>query len=116
MLWMLAELYQTLPEVGDADEPKLVFFLVEAHLLFVDASEALRDQTDQVVLLIGCKGVRVFFVSQSAKDLPVDVLGQLGLRVQHALPAFTPDDENALRAAARTLPRTEFYEIEITLT
>jgi DNA helicase HerA-like ATPase len=116
MLWMLAELYQSLPEVGDLDEPKLVFFLDEAHLLFDDASKALRDQIEQVVRLIRSKGVGVFFVTQSPKDIPAEVLGQLGHKVQHALRAFTPDDEKALRAAARTFPRTPFYSVEEVLT
>jgi DNA helicase HerA-like ATPase len=116
MLWMLAELYQQLPEVGDVDKPKLVFFLDEAHLLFDDASKALRDQIEQVVRLIRSKGVGVFFVTQSPRDVPAEVLGQLGHKVQHALRAFTPDDEKALRAAARTFPRTPFYEIEEVLT
>jgi uncharacterized protein len=116
MLWMLAELYQQLPEVGDLDKPKLVFFLDEAHLLFDNASKALRDQVEQVVRLIRSKGVGVFFVTQSPKDIPAEVLGQLGHKVQHALRAFTPDDEKALRAAARTFPRTPFYEVEEVLT
>jgi DNA helicase HerA-like ATPase len=116
MLWMLATLYHDLPEVGDIDKPKLVFFFDEAHLIFDDASKALLDQIEQVVRLIRSKGVGVFFVTQSPKDVPATVLGQLGHRVQHALRAFTPDDEKALRAAARTFPKTKFYDIEETLT
>lgn len=116
MLWMLARLYNDLPEVGDVEKPKLMFFFDEAHLLFDDASEALLDQIRQVVRLIRSKGVGVFFVTQSPKDIPADVLGQLGHRVQHALRAFTPDDEKALKAAARTFPKTEYYDIEETLT
>lgn len=116
MLWMLARLYQQLPEVGDIDQPKLVFFFDEAHLLFDNASEALLNQVEQVVRLIRSKGVGVFFVTQSPKDVPPEVLGQLGHRVQHALRAFTADDEKALKAAARTFPKTEFYDIEETLT
>jgi DNA helicase HerA-like ATPase len=116
MLWMLARLYATLPEVGDADRPKLVFFFDEAHLLFDDATEAFRDQVEQVVRLIRSKGVGVYFITQSPKDVPADVLGQLGNRVQHALRAFTPDDAKALRAAARTFPKTAFYDVEETLT
>jgi hypothetical protein len=116
MLWMLAALYNDLPEVGDVDKPKLVFFFDEAHLLFDNASDALLDQIEQVVRLIRSKGVGVFFVTQNPKDVPATVLGQLGHRVQHALRAFTPDDEKALRAAARTYPKTPFYEIEPTLT
>ncbi|MGQ0641498.1 MAG: helicase HerA-like domain-containing protein [Gemmatimonadaceae bacterium] len=116
MLWMLASLYNDLPEVGDVDKPKLVFFFDEAHLLFDNASDALLDQIEQVVRLIRSKGVGVFFVTQNPKDVPASVLGQLGHRIQHALRAFTPDDEKALRAAARTYPKTPFYEIEPTLT
>ncbi|MBA2291001.1 MAG: DUF853 family protein [Gemmatimonadales bacterium] len=116
MMWMLARLYNTLPEVGDLAQPKLVFFLDEAHLLFDGSSKAFRDQVEQVVRLVRSKGVGVFFVTQSPKDIPADILGQLGNRVQHALRAFTPDDEKAMRAAARTFPRTPFYEIERELT
>jgi DNA helicase HerA-like ATPase len=116
MMWMLARLYHELPEVGDVDKPRLVFFLDEAHLLFNGASEAFLTQVEQVVRLIRSKGVGIFFVTQSPKDIPATVLGQLGHRVQHALRAFTPDDEKALKAAARTFPRTDFYDIEQTLT
>jgi hypothetical protein len=116
MLWMLARLYNTLPEIGDADKPKLVFFLDEAHLLFEGASKAFRQQIDQVVRLIRSKGVGVFFITQSPKDIPADILGQLGNRLQHALRAFTPDDAKALRAAAGTFPKTKFYDVEETLT
>ncbi|HEV3052239.1 MAG TPA: helicase HerA-like domain-containing protein, partial [Longimicrobium sp.] len=116
MLWMLATLYHTLPEVGDVDKPKLVFFFDEAHLLFDDASKALKDQVEQVVRLIRSKGVGVFFVTQNPRDVPAEILGQLGHRVQHALRAFTPDDEQALRSAARTFPKTTFYDVEETLT
>jgi hypothetical protein len=116
MLWMLARLYAQLPEVGDVDKPRLVFFFDEAHLLFDGAGKALLDQIEQTVRLIRSKGVGVFFVTQSPKDVPPDVLGQLGHRVQHALRAFTEDDDKALKAAARTFPRTSFYDIEETLT
>jgi hypothetical protein len=116
MLWMLATLYNQLPEVGDIERPKLVFFFDEAHLLFDNASKALLDQIEQVVRLVRSKGVGVFFVTQNPKDIPDTVLGQLGHRVQHALRAFTPDDEKALRAAARTFPRTPFYDVQETLT
>jgi len=116
MMWLLAKLQSHLPELGDTPKPKLVFFFDEAHLLFRDASKAFLDQVAQVVRLIRSKGVGVFFVTQSPKDVPADVLGQLGHRVQHALRAFTPDDEKALRAAARTFPRSEFYDVERTLT
>ncbi len=116
MLWMLATLYNELPEVGDIDKPKLVFFFDEAHLLFDNASDALLDQIEQVVRLVRSKGVGVFFITQNPRDVPQTVLGQLGHRVQHALRAFTPDDEKALRSAARTYPKTPFYDIEQTLT
>ena len=116
MMWMLARLYHTLPEAGDLDKPKLVFFFDEAHLLFEGASKAFTEQVEQVARLIRSKGVGVFFVTQSPKDVPADILAQLGNRVQHALRAYTPDDEKALRAAARTFPKTSFYDIEETLT
>jgi DNA helicase HerA-like ATPase len=116
MMWMLARLYHGLPEVGDLDKPKLVFFFDEAHLLFEGASKAFLEQVEQVVRLVRSKGVGIFFVTQSPKDIPADILAQLGHRVQHALRAFTPDDEKALRAAARTFPKTEHYDIEETLT
>lgn len=116
MLWMLATIYHGLPEVGDIDKPKLVFFFDEAHLLFDNASKDLLEQIQQVVRLIRSKGVGVYFVTQSPKDIPEEVLGQLGHRVQHALRAFTPDDDKALRAAARTFPKTPFYDVEETLT
>jgi DNA helicase HerA-like ATPase len=116
MMWMLARLYAELPEVGDVEKPRLVFFFDEAHLLFQGASKAFLEQVQQVVRLIRSKGVGVFFVTQSPKDVPADVLGQLGNRVQHALRAFTPDDEKALKAAARTFPRTPFYDVPQTLT
>ena len=116
LMWMLARLYATLPEVGDLDQPKLVFFFDEAHLLFNDASKAFLEQVQQVVRLVRSKGVGVFFVTQTPKDVPADVLSQLGHRVQHALRAFTPDDAKALKAAARTFPKTAFYDVEATLT
>jgi DNA helicase HerA-like ATPase len=116
MLWMLATLYHQLPEVGDVDKPKLVFFFDEAHLIFDGASKALLDQIQQVVRLIRSKGVGVFFITQTPKDIHEDVLAQLGHRVQHALRAFTPDDDKALHAAARTFPKTPFYDVEETLT
>jgi len=116
VMWMLASLYHELPEVGDIDRPKLVFFFDEAHLLFDGASKDFLQQVEQVIRLIRSKGVGVFFVTQSPKDIPADVLGQLGNRVQHALRAFTPDDQKALAAAARTFPTTPFYDVEKTLT
>ena len=116
MMWMLARLYLDLPEVGDLAKPRLVFFFDEAHLLFDGASKAFRDQIEQVVRLIRSKGVSIIFVTQSPKDIPTDILGQLGNRIQHALRAFTPDDAQAMRAAARTFPRTPWYDIEELLT
>ncbi|HET9603634.1 MAG TPA: helicase HerA-like domain-containing protein [Gemmatimonadales bacterium] len=116
MMWLLAQLYHTLPEEGDLPKPKLAFFFDEAHLLFDDAPKAFLDQVEQVVRLIRSKGVGIFFVTQTPKDVPSDVLAQLGNRVQHALRAHTPDDEAALRATARTYPKTEFYDLEETLT
>jgi DNA helicase HerA-like ATPase len=102
LMWLLAELFRALPEVGDVDKPKLVFFFDEAHLLFNDASEAFLDQIAQTVRLIRSKGVGVFFVTQQPTDIPDEVLGQLGNRIQHALRAFTPRDQRAVRAAAET--------------
>jgi len=116
MLWMLARLYHDLPEVGDLDKPKLVFFFDEAHLLFESASKAFLDEIEQVTRLIRSKGVGIFFVTQNPKDVPPNILGQLGHRVEHALRAFTPDDEKALKAAANTFPQTPFYDIQQTLT
>src|SRR5690606_33400596 len=95
MLWLLARLFHELPEVGDLDKPKLVFFFDEAHLLFENASKDLLTEIEKVVRLIRSKGVGISFVTQNPKDVPADVLGQLGHRVQHALRAFTPDDEKA---------------------
>ena len=116
MLWMLARLYHDLPEVGDVDKPKLIFFFDEAHLLFENASKAFLDEIEQVTRLIRSKGVGIFFVTQNPQDVPPAILGQLGHRVEHALRAFTPDDEKALKAAANTFPRTPFYDIQQTLT
>src|SRR5690606_35118660 len=115
LMWLLAELFETLPEVGDLDKPKLVFFFDEAHLLFTGASRDFLTQVTQTVRLIRSKGVGVFFVTQTPKDVPADVLAQLGSRVQHALRAYTPDDERALRASARTFPNSP-YELEKILT
>lgn len=102
LLWMLSELFETLPEVGDLDKPKLVFFFDEAHLLFNDAPKALLSAIEQVVRLIRSKGVGVYFITQSPLDVPDTVLGQLGNRIQHVLRAFTPRDQKAVRAAAET--------------
>ena len=116
MLWMLAQLYESLPEAGDLPKPKLCFFFDEAHLLFDDASEALMDQVERTARLIRSKGVGIYFVTQAPTDVPAAVLAQLGNRVQHALRAFTPDDADALRKTARTFPTTEFYDVEKTIT
>jgi DNA helicase HerA-like ATPase len=103
LLWMLAELFEQLPEIGDPEKPKLVFFFDEAHLLFEDAPKALLDKIEQVVRLIRSKGVGVYFVTQNPLDIPESVLGQLGNRVQHALRAFTPKDQKAVKSAADTM-------------
>ena len=116
MLWMLAQLYATLPEVGDLPKPKLAFFFDEAHLLFHDASEALMEQIELTARLIRSKGVGVYFVTQSPTDVPSSVLSQLGNRVQHALRAFTPDDAENLRKTVKTFPMTDHYDVGETLT
>ena len=108
LMWLLADLFQDLPEEGDLDKPKLVFFFDEAHLLFDDASKPFLDAIEQTVRLIRSKGVGIFFVTQSPKDVPADVLAQLGNRVQHALRAFTPDDAKALKQAIATYPHTQY--------
>lgn len=115
LMWLLADLFHDLPEVGDLDKPKLVFFFDEAHLLFNGASKGFLDQIQQTVRLIRSKGIGIFFVTQSPKDVPRDVLAQLGNRVQHALRAFTPDDAKALRDAIKTYPHTA-YDMEKLLT
>ena len=102
LFWLLSELFETLPEIGDPDKPKLVFFFDEAHLLFNDAPKSLLEKIEQVVRLIRSKGVGVFFVTQNPLDVPETVLSQLGNRVQHALRAFTPRDQSAVKAAAET--------------
>ena len=103
LLWLLAELFENLPEVGDRDKPRLVFFFDEAHLLFNDAPPALVDKVEQVVRLIRSKGVGVYFVTQNPLDVPEKILGQLGNRIQHALRAFTPRDQKAVKSAAETM-------------
>lgn len=112
LLWMLSELFEHLPEVGDVEQPKLVFFFDEAHLLFNDAPKALLERIEQTVRLIRSKGVGVYFVSQNPLDIPDTVLGQLGHRVQHALRAFTPRDQKAVRAAAQTMRPNPKLSIE----
>ena len=116
LMWVLAELFEQLPEAGDLEKPKLVFFFDEAHLLFQGATKAFLESVTQTVRLIRSKGVGVFFVTQVPDDVPASVLGQLGNRVQHALRAFTPDDAKALKAAASTYPKSEFYDVEELLT
>ncbi|MFJ4092228.1 helicase HerA-like domain-containing protein [Kitasatospora sp. NPDC089913] len=116
LMWLLADLYQELPEVGDLDRPKLVFFFDEAHLLFKGASKAFLEAITQTVRLIRSKGVGIFFVTQTPKDVPADVLAQLGNRVQHALRAFTPDDAKALKATVSTFPKSPAYDLGEVLT
>jgi len=116
LLWLLAELFERLPEVGDPEKPRLVFFFDEAHLLFDDAPKALVEKIEQVVRLIRSKGVGVYFVTQNPLDIPDSVLGQLGNRVQHALRAFTPRDQKAVRAAAQTMRVNPALDIETAIT
>jgi uncharacterized protein len=111
MMWLLGELYETSPEVGDPDKPVLVFFFDEAHLLFEGASKALTEAIELTVRMIRSKGIGVFFVTQAPTDLPDSVLGQLGNRVQHALRAFTPQDQQAMRRTADTFPVSEHYDV-----
>lgn len=116
LLWLLSELFEQLPEVGDMDKPKVVFFFDEAHLLFKDAPPALLEKIEQVVRLIRSKGVGVYFVTQNPLDIPDSVLGQLGNRVQHALRAFTPRDQKAVRAAAQTMRANPAFDAEQAIT
>ncbi|MDO6454978.1 DUF853 family protein [Neptunomonas phycophila] len=116
LLWLLSELFENLPEVGDADKPKMVFFFDEAHLLFSNASRVLVEKIEQVVRLIRSKGVGVYFITQSPADLPDNVLGQLGNRVQHALRAFTPKDQKAVRVAAQTFRANPKVDTEEAIT
>jgi DNA helicase HerA-like ATPase len=116
LLWMLSELFERLPEVGDPDKPKLVFFFDEAHLLFNEAPKALLAKIEQVVRLIRSKGVGVYFVTQNPLDIPESVLGQLGNRVQHALRAFTPKDQKAVKSAAETMRPNPKLKIEQAIT
>jgi DNA helicase HerA-like ATPase len=118
LLWLLSELFENLPEVGDLDKPKLVFIFDEAHLLFDDAPEALRERVEQVVRIIRSKGVGVYFCSQFPDDVPDEILGQLGNRIQHALRAFTPRDQKAVRTAAETFvpnPKLDVAQVISTL-
>lgn len=116
LLWMLSELFENLPEIGDPEKPKLVFFFDEAHLLFADISPAVQQKIEQTVRLIRSKGVGVYFVSQNPLDIPNAVLGQLGNRVQHALRAFTPRDQKAVKAAAETFRQNPKLKVETVLT
>lgn len=116
LLWLLSELFERLPEVGDMDKPKMVFFFDEAHLLFNDAPPALLQKIEQVVRLIRSKGVGVYFVTQNPTDIPDSVLGQLGNRVQHALRAFTPRDQKAVKVAAQTMRANPAFNAELAIT
>ena len=116
LLWLLGDLYEKLPEVGDMEQPKLVFFFDEAHLLFTDAPQALLTKIEQVVRLVRSKGVGVYFVTQNPLDIPDTVLGQLGNRVQHALRAFTPRDQKAVKTAAQTMRPNPGLDIEAAIT
>jgi hypothetical protein len=116
LLWMLSELFENLPEIGDPEKPKLVFFFDEAHLLFTDIEPAVEQKIEQMVRLIRSKGVGVYFVSQNPLDIPEVVLGQLGNRVQHALRAFTPRDQKAVKAAAQTFRQNPKLKTETVLT
>ncbi len=116
LLWLLSELFERLPEVGDVEKPKIVFFFDEAHLLFDDIPDALQDKIEQVVRLIRSKGVGIYFISQNPLDIPDKVLGQLGNRVQHALRAFTPRDQKAVRSAAETFRQNPKLDVEAVIT
>jgi uncharacterized protein len=116
MLALLAEIYNTFPEVGDAEKPKLVLFVDEAHLIFNEASKALLDQIETIIRLIRSKGVGIYFCTQNPTDVPDDVLGQLGLKIQHALRAFTPKDRQMITKTAENYPESEFYDVPELLT
>ena len=116
MLQMLAEIYSTFPEEGDVDQPKLVIFIDEAHLVFEEASDALLDQIEAIIKLIRSKGVGIYFVTQNPADIPDAVLSQLGMKIQHSLRAFTAKDRKAIKLAAQNYPITEFYDVENLLT
>lgn len=116
LIWLLAELFENLPEVGDADRPKFVLFFDEAHLIFDDASDTLTDKIEQVVRLIRSKGVGVYFISQSPMDIPEDILGQLGMKIQHALRAFTPKDKKVIKAAAAAFRQNPDIDTEQLIT
>lgn len=112
LMWLMTKLFEVMPEVGDPDKPKLVFFFDEAHLLFSDAPKALLEKIEQVVRLIRSKGIGVYFISQTPADIPDSVLGQLGNRVQHALRAYTPKDQKAVKVAAQTFRANPKFETE----
>ena len=116
MLALLAEMYQTLPEAGDLDKPKLIFFIDEAHLLFKDAPKAFMDQIEQIIRLVRSKGVGVFFCTQLTQDVPPVILSQLGNRVHHVIRAFTPNDVKALKETIKTFPKSDFYDMETQFT
>ncbi|NLP58473.1 helicase HerA-like domain-containing protein [Lutibacter sp. B1] len=116
MLQLLAEVYATFPEQGDSGKPELVIFIDEAHLIFKEASKALLSQIESIVKLIRSKGIGIFFVTQNPKDVPEDVLAQLGLKIQHALRAFTAKDRKAIKLAAENYPESEYYDVDKTLT
>jgi DNA helicase HerA-like ATPase len=116
LLWLLSELFEDLPEVGDMEKPKLVFFFDEAHLLFNDAPKALVEKIEQLVRLIRSKGVGVYFITQNPADIPANVLGQLSNRVQHALRAFTPQDQKGVKAAAQTFRPNPAFKTEQEIT
>jgi len=112
LMWLLTEIYDKMPEIGDMELPKMVFFFDEAHMLFKDTSKALTDKIEQIVRLIRSKGIGVYFISQSPSDLPEAILGQCGNRVQHALRAFTPKDQAAVKSAAQTFRPNPAFETE----
>lgn len=116
LLWLLSELFEQLPEIGDPDKPKLVFFFDEAHLLFDHAPKMLIDKIEQVVRLIRSKGVGIFFITQSPLDIPEDILGQLGLKIQHALRAFTPKDRKVIKSVAQSFPPNPEFDTEALIT
>jgi DNA helicase HerA-like ATPase len=116
MLQLLAEVYATFPEKGDAEQPELMIFIDEAHLIFEEATKTLLDQIETVVKLIRSKGIGVYFITQNPKDVPEDILAQLGLKIQHSLRAFTANDRQAIKLTAQNFPDTEFYETETVLT
>ena len=116
LLWMLSDLFENLPEVGDMEKPKLVFFFDEAHMLFNDMPKVLLEKVEQIIRLIRSKGVGVYFVTQNPADIPETILGQLGNRVQHALRAYTPNDQKAVKVAANTFRPNPKFSTETVIT